>query len=310
MVTQRRATADAAPPDPAPGFLAVAPATLRVAEALQRAAATDVRVTLYGESGVGKSHAAACLHALSRRRRAAFSTVSVRDVRAVARLADERFLSSLAGGTLVLSGVDEIPPQLQAVLIGVIEEWCGGGERGEAPIRLVCTGQQALFPLMESGRIRPDLHYLLDVFPLAIPPLRERTEEIPLFVDHFSRRHREAGGKTPAVPQGFLKAANFYPWPGNLRELESVVLAALPNRPNSGWRFPRTLPLRGGEPKLLTFSQAKREFEQSYVRRLLAITGGNVSRAAGLAGKARKDFYALMARNHIDPMRFRPGTEK
>ena len=148
---------------------------------------------------------------------------------------------------------------------------------------------------------------MLDVFPVALPPLRERVEEIPTYLDHFALRHG-AGRRLPPVPEEFLVSALAYPWPGNLRELENVVQSALPERAGHPWRFPLALPRRGGEAEPLPFSQAKRDFEQAYVHRLLILTEGNVTRAAELAGKARKDFYALMARNQVDPGEFRRGA--
>ncbi|GAB4263527.1 MAG: hypothetical protein Kow0092_14530 [Deferrisomatales bacterium] len=293
---------------PAPVFLAQAPAMLRVAEALERAAATDVRVVLYGEPGVGKSLAARRIHALSARRTGPFARLSVRDGRAVERLSEGEFLRGLEGGTLVLEGIDEAPPEVQAVLVGVVEEWAGAEEAGERFVRVVSTGERDLLGQVERGAFRRDLYYMIDVFPLLLPPLRERAEEIPLFLDHFFRRHAP-DQEAPPVPRSFLDEAFAYGWPGNLRELENLVVASLPAGGGRQWRFPKTLPRWGGEPRVLSFAEAKREFERAYVRRLLLLTGGNVTRAAGLAGKARKDFYALMARNEVDPAEFRHGVK-
>jgi two-component system response regulator GlrR len=173
----------------------------------------------------------------------------------------------------------------------------------------VATGARDLLVGVEQGWFRKDLYYLLDVFPIALPPLRERVEELPTYLEHFSRRHAP-GRRLPAVPDAFVAEALAYPWPGNLRELENLVVSALPRGDGDPWRFPTALPRRGGEPAPLAFSQAKRDFEQAYVHRLLILTEGNVTRAAELAGKARKDFYALMARNRVDPGQFRRGVSE
>ncbi len=290
-----------------PSFLAAAPATTRVAEALQRAAATDVRVVLYGEPGVGKSQAYRRLHALSRRRQGPLGRVSARNVRATDKLSLPDFLPSLVGGTLVLEGVDEAPAEVQSLLVGILEEWGMPEETSEAPVRIVATGQRDLLDLVEEGLFRKDLYYLLDVFPLAIPPLRQRPEEIPLFFEHFCSSYAP-DREPPKDAESFLVEAVAYSWPGNLRELENVVRASIPLYPEDPWALPTALPRRGGQSDLLPFAQAKREFEQSYVRRILTVTGGNVTRAAEITGKARKDFYALMARNNIDPAQFRTLT--
>jgi two-component system response regulator GlrR len=293
---------------PAARFLAGTAVTTRVTEALERVSATDARVVLYGEPGVGKTHAARYLHSLSLHRSHPIATVSVREKRALHKLSDPGFFASIAGGTLVLQGVDEAPAEVQALLVGLIEEMDAPQDGDRAPARVFSTGQRDLLEGVEAGTFRKDLYYLLDVFPLVLPPLRERTEEIPLFLEHFFRKHAR-GLELPPVPEGFLAEAMVYSWPGNLRELENLVVASLPARPGAPWGLPRVLPRRGGGSVGLPFYEAKRDFEQTYVRRLLVITFGNVTRAAELAGKARKDFYALMARNDIDPESFRsrPG---
>jgi two-component system response regulator GlrR len=290
-------------------FLAQAPATIRVAEALERVSVTDARVILYGEPGVGKTHAALCLHSLSPRRSRPIVRVSVRENRALDKLSDPAFFTSLTGGTLLFEGVDEAPAEVQALLVGVIEEMDTPEDGGEAPIRIVSTGQRDLLDGVEARTFRKDLYYLVDVFPLAIPPLRARIEEIPMFLEHFSRKHVR-GFEPPPVPDSFLTEAMEYSWPGNLRELENLIMASVPSRLGEPWSLPSVLPRRGGSGAALPFCDAKRDFEQAYVRRLLVLTSGNVTRAADLAGKARKDFYALMARNHIDPGSFRSRLRK
>jgi two-component system response regulator GlrR len=286
-------------------FLCGSPAMLRVLEALDRVSATDARVILYGEPGVGKTHAARRLHASSARRSRPMARLSARDLRALDRLLDRAFLNELAGATLLLEGVDEAPAEVQSVLVGLIEEWDLPEESKELPVRILSTAEKDLFGCVEAGAFRRDLCYLLDVFPLAIPALRERAEEIPLFLEHFFRKHsRDAS--PPPVPEEFLAEALGYAWPGNLRELENVVVGALPAHAGGSWTFPRVLPRRGSFSGALAFCDAKREFERGYIRRILTLTGGNVSRAALIAEKARKDFYALMARNQVDPAEFRP----
>jgi two-component system response regulator GlrR len=280
----------------------------RVNGALERAAATDVRVVLYGEPGAGKSSAVALLHRLSPRREGLLRHLSLRDPGAPELLASSGYRDELQGGTLVLEGVDAASPETQAVLLGVLETWPAAEDGGEALVRVLATSEGDLAEAVAGGSFRTDLFYLLEVFPVCLPPLRQRAEEIPELVAEFARRAGRDPAALPALPGAFLEQAMGYEWPGNLRELGGLVTRALPPEDGHAWRFPPLLHPGLGAPGLPPFHTAKREFEQSYVSRLLRLTGGNVTRAAELAGKARKDFYALMARNRVDPARFRPGA--
>lgn len=289
-------------------FLSGAGVMAAVTAKLKRAAATDVRVVLYGEPGVGKSFAGKFLHRLSPRRDRPLEHLAVNTAEAAARLAAAASGGSLQGGTLLLEGVDEAPPEIQSELVGLLEEWSAAEERGEAPVRVIATCQDDLGSCVEAARFRTDLFYLLEVFPVSLPPLRRRAEDIPALIGEFARRRGMAPDTLPKLPSSFLEQALVYQWPGNLRELGNVVERALPSAGRSGWNFPLLLDSRPGGVYLPPFHEAKREFEKSYVNRMLLVTGGNVSRAAELAGKARKDFYALMARNSVDPASFREGS--
>lgn len=278
-----------------------------VAAALQQAAGTDVRVVLYGEPGTGKSFAAATLHRLSRRQSEPLKHVSVRGQRAVERLSAPAVRAAKAG-TLVLEGVHEASSETQAMLAGLLEEWSAAEERGESAVRVVATTETSLAAATDAGRFRTDLFYLLAVLPVSLPPLRRRGAEIPALVVEFARRAGADPETLPAVPITFLERALSYSWPGNLRELAGLVQRALPRSGGAEWHFPPLLNPVVTEALVPPFHTAKREFEQSYVQRLLLLTQGNVSRAAELAGKARKDFYALLSRTRVDPALFRAGA--
>ncbi|MDW7711419.1 MAG: sigma 54-interacting transcriptional regulator [Deferrisomatales bacterium] len=285
-------------------FFAQAPAMVRVLEVLRRISATDVRLVLYGEAGVGRSHAATVLHAASPRAGKPLVRVHLRRPGVAEQLSGKGLLASLEGGTLVLEEVDQASAEVQALLVGLVEEWDACEEEAEAVVRIVSTAQRDLLAGVEGGWFRRDLYYLLEVFPLAVPPLRERLEEVPAHWEHFARRHAP-DRRLPPVPEAFMAQALGYSWPGNLRELESLVVAALPSRDGGPWELPATLPRRGSQAHPVTFAQAKREFERAYVQTLLLLTEGNVTQAAEYSGKARKDFYTLMARSRVDPAAFR-----
>ncbi len=187
-----------------PVFVADTPVMKQVREALERAAETDVRTILYGEVGVGKSHAARYLHATSLRKRGPLVGLDLRDRRVCAVLADADLLDAAAGGTLVLRAVDDASSEVQGLLVGLIEAW-SASEDGEAPVRVVATGRRDLLRGVEEGWFRKDLYYLLDVFPVVIPPLRERVEEISALLEHFFGKHG-TDRKPPRVPDAFLAA--------------------------------------------------------------------------------------------------------
>jgi DNA-binding NtrC family response regulator len=285
-------------------YVAAAHVSVRVKEALDKAARADVRVVLYGEPGTGKAHAARHLHSRSARRDGRFERLVVRDVRALARLSDPSFSPALQNGTVLLERVDEAPPDVQAFLAAALEEWASVQEETSGAVRVIASATKDLSSLTEAGLFRRDLYYLLEVFPLALPPLRERPEEIFAFLRHF--HHKYAPGRlVPPLPGEFVRVALGYPWPGNLKELENLVAASVAATGGETWELPKRLPRRGPLPDPLTFQAARREFEAGYVRRLLLLTSGNVTQAAELAGKARKDFYALLSRNGVEPAEFR-----
>ncbi len=291
-------------PSGMPEPVAVCPAMREVREALTRAAPTDVAVLLYGETGVGKTLWATYLHAMSPRAAGPLAFVCVRTPEGLRALEAPEGLDAWRGGTVVLEGLDEAPPEAQTRILGVVEAWGAAPEGGTAPIRFLATACRDLHTLALEGRFRRDLLYWVGMFPVRIPPLRERYEDLPALVGHLFARHAPRM-RFPGVPSAFLRAAAAYAWPGNVRELEAVVRAHLPARPDGPWRLPERLPHRGLGQGVEPFAEAKRRFEREYVIRLLALTGGNVSQAARLAGKARKDFYTLMARSRVDPEPFR-----
>jgi two-component system response regulator GlrR len=274
-----------------------------VREALTKAAAVDVRIVLCGETGTGRLHAARYVHALGAVPGAPFVRLAVHDPRTLERLSDPRLGEAVAGGTVVLEAADEASPEMQGYLTAAVEAWTGSGEEGSHPARVVATTCRDLLGLVENGLFRKDLHYLLDVFPIAFPPLRHRLEEVPAYLEHFHRQ-MAPGKRVPPLTSKFLEVAFAHTWPGNLRELANLVASSVTRTGGHEWALPRIHPRRDAL-EFPSFQQAKREFEAGYVRRVLLLTGGNVSRAADLAEKARKDFYALLSRNGIEPGEFR-----
>ena len=137
-----------------------------------------------------------------------------------------------SGGTIFLDEIGELPLELQAKLLRVLQE--GEVERvgGESPIqvdvRLVAATNRNLAQAVEAGEFRSDLYYRLNVFPVEIPPLRERDEDVPLLVRHFvEKMSAKLGREVESVPKTVMDALRAYPWPGNVREMQNVIERAV-----------------------------------------------------------------------------------
>jgi two-component system response regulator AtoC len=225
-------------------FLAASPQMLKIRQQILQIAPVDVPVFISGESGVGKEVVARMVHLRSTRRHQPFVKVNC------AALPGELLESELFGyeqgaftgavrskpgkfelankGTIFLDEIAEMSPHLQAKLLHVLQDGqysrLGGRSIIHVDVRVLAATNMEVKEAMRSGRFREDLYYRLNVLSLHIPPLRERTEEIPLLFRHFLVKYSEKFQKQPAEPSSHvLEATLRYPWPGNLRELENFV---------------------------------------------------------------------------------------
>ena len=217
---------------------------VRIRQQILQIAPVDVPVFIYGESGVGKEVVARMIHMRSSRRNLPFVKVNC------AALPGELLESELFGfeqgaftgavrskpgkfemankGTIFLDEIAEMSPHLQAKLLHVLQDHqysrLGGRHLVEVDVRVLAATNVEIQEAMRSGRLREDLYYRLNVLSINVPPLRERTTEIPLLFRHFLTRYAEKFQKEPPTPSDHLmEAAMRYPWPGNLRELENFV---------------------------------------------------------------------------------------
>ncbi|MCU1338312.1 MAG: Sigma-54 dependent transcriptional regulator (Modular protein), partial [Bryobacterales bacterium] len=136
------------------------------------------------------------------------------------------------GGTLFLDEIGDIPLELQAKLLRVLQEQeferLGSTHTHRVNVRVVAATNQDLSRLVAEKRFRMDLYYRLDVFPIALPPLRHRLEDIPMLVAHFVHRYAQAMAKQiDRIPADAVEALVHYPWPGNIRELQNVIERAV-----------------------------------------------------------------------------------
>ena len=230
------------------GLIGKSPAMHRVVERLARVAATDATVLVTGETGTGKELVARAIHAASPRARRPFVRVNCGAL-AEGLVASELFghergsftgaverrkgrFELASGGTIFLDEVGELPPALQVALLRVLQEGeferVGGTETLKTDVRVVAATNRSLDEAVREGRFRSDLLFRLNVFPIAMPPLRERKDDIPSIADHYARQYaRKLEKRIRGVSPSAMEALLAYPWPGNIRELQNVVERAV-----------------------------------------------------------------------------------
>jgi formate hydrogenlyase transcriptional activator len=220
----------------------------RVLSQIEQVAPTDAPVLLLGETGTGKDLVARALHDRSRRRERPLITVNCAALPA-ALIESELFgyergaftgaLQRSIGrfeladqATLFLDEIGELPPEVQAKLLRVVQngefERLGSARTLRTNVRIIAATHRDLRREAEAGRFRSDLYYRLSVFPVSLPRLRDRPEDIPLLVWHFvARKQAPLGRSIKRIPDRLMRALCAYTWPGNVRELENVIERAL-----------------------------------------------------------------------------------
>lgn len=220
----------------------------RVLVLIAKVAPTDSTVLITGETGTGKELVARAIHKRSQRAARAFVSVNCAVI-PPALVAAELFGSEKGaytgatqrrlgrfevadGGTLFLDEVGDLPAETQVALLRVLQERVfervGGGQTIAANVRVLAATNRDLHRAVEVGSFRQDLFYRLNVFPIDVPPLRERTDDIPLLVDYLTQRYAsKAGKKIRTVKKKTMELLKAYDWPGNIRELQNVIERAV-----------------------------------------------------------------------------------
>jgi DNA-binding NtrC family response regulator len=218
----------------------------RIYEQISRVAGTSVSVFITGESGTGKEVVAQTVHDLSRRRKRPFLAVNCGAISPQlieseifghekgsftgAERQHQGFFERASGGTLFLDEITEMPLELQVKLLRVIETGrfmrVGSTTAIETDVRIVAATNRLPYQAVSSGKLREDLLYRLNIFPIALPPLRERVADIPLLANHFLAAICEQEGAVRHFTPAAMSSLLAYPWPGNVRELRNVVQRA------------------------------------------------------------------------------------
>jgi formate hydrogenlyase transcriptional activator len=260
------------------------PALASVLEKLEMVSSTDSTVLIHGETGTGKELVARAVHNLSPRSDRPFLKLNCAaipfDLLESELFGHERgaFTGAVAQklgrfeladkGTMFLDEVGDIPLGLQPKLLRVLQEReierLGSTRTSRVDVRLVAATNRDLAGMVEKNEFREDLYYRLNVFPIHVPPLRERSEDIPLLVRHFVRHFSRRMGKTiETIPAETVDALTRYRWPGNIRELQNLIERAVILSSGPVLEFPlldlkiRTIPPQNGG-KHQTLEQAER----------------------------------------------------
>lgn len=293
-----------------------APLRLVISQA-QQVAATNSTVLLLGETGTGKELLAQHLHRIGRRSTKPFVTLNIAAIPstlleselfgrekgaytgALTRQAGRFELAD--GGTLFLDEIGEMPLETQAKLLRVLQEGeferLGSSRTLRVNVQLIAATNRVLPELVREGKFRQDLYYRLNIFPITLPPLRERPEDIPLLIAAFVREFSDKMGKrVERVRKSDLEALQNYSWPGNVRELRNVIERSMIMA--DGPALHLVLPEADSVPGLRG-SRLLRDVERLHVEEVIKSTGGRIygpRGAAQILGVKPTTLYALMDR--------------
>jgi formate hydrogenlyase transcriptional activator len=293
-----------------------------VLKQVETVAPTDSTVLIYGETGTGKELLARAIHDLSSRRQGTFVKLNCAAI-PTGLLESEMFghekgaftgaIAQRIGrfelahrGSMFLDEVGEIPLELQTKLLRVLQEReferLGSSRTIRTDARLIAATNRDLGTLVEERQFRADLYYRLNVFPITVPPLRERRDDVPLLVRYFVQQYaRRMNKRITSIPADAMQALTRYHWPGNIRELQNFIERAVIVSPGSALQAPvRELKgLKGPSAGAVTLADA----ESEAILRALREAGGRVGGAQGAAAKLgmkRTTLQAKMRKLGID----------
>lgn len=292
---------------------------------IEKIAGTDSTILVTGESGTGKELAARAIHTLSPRQENQFVSINCGALPEnlleselfghvegafTGAVADKKGMFEVAQkGTLFLDEVGEMAPWTQVKLLRTLQDKkirrVGGTKEIAVDARIIAATNQDLKKKIEEGKFREDLFYRLNVISFEMPPLRERKEDLPLFVNHFLKKYSmEIGKSMKRIAPDVMKLFESYPWPGNIRELENVIerTVAIEDR--------ETITLDSLPDELLTARKREEtdllfqknfcltsfldEAAQSYIKQARLLSGGNLKKTASLLGISYRNLRYLI----------------
>jgi two-component system response regulator HydG len=312
----------------------------RAFELARKAAEADTTVLLTGESGTGKELFARAIHQASSRRPRRFVAINcgampkelieselfghVRGAFSGATRDKRGLFMEASGGTLFLDEITELDPDLQVKINRAIQEKevRRVGDTVDIPVdvRIIASTNRNLKEAMEQARFREDLYYRLNVFPLRLPPLRERVSDVPTLTEHFLRQFAgERAGEYEIEPAA-MELLMAYPWPGNVRELQNAIERAVvlcegrsitrslfPFLETEGSRLPVELATIAQLPYRDAMERITEGCQRQYLIEVLKRCDGNVTRAAQQAGIERESFHRLLRKCDVQAGDIRRG---
>src|SRR6266852_4060860 len=282
------------------------PALQSVLAQVAKVARTDATVLILGETGTGKELVARAVHKRSRRASGAFIRVNCAAI-PPSLVASELFghekgaftgavqrrlgrFEAADGGTIFLYEVGDLPLETQIALLRVLQEReferVGGAEMLRCDVRVVAATNRDLHSAIAAGSFRSDLFYRLNVFPIELPPLRERKEDIPILVNYFVNRYAQrAGKKIDTIRKSSIEALQEYSWPGNVRELQNVIERSLIVVDTNEFSVDKNWLSHEFQSSRRVGPASRISTEQEKIEAALAQTKGKVSGAHGAAAK-------------------------
>jgi two-component system, NtrC family, response regulator AtoC len=301
-------------------LLGASPAMQTLYEMLNRVAPTEASVLLIGESGTGKDLGAQTIHLLSRRSKSAFLPLNCGAVSPTlieselfghesgsftgAERRHKGYFERAHKGTLFLDEITEMPIELQVKLLRVLETGSvmriGGDTPVDVDVRVVAATNRDPFKAVQDGKMREDLLYRLQVFPIHLPPLRERGDDITLLADYFLAQLNERQGTAKEWTEDALGRLRAYAWPGNVRELKNVVHRAyiMADDEIAAHCLPREVSEASPRGLNVAVGSSIEDVKRRLIAATLAATGGDKRKTAALLGISLKTLY-----NHLNSAR-------
>jgi formate hydrogenlyase transcriptional activator len=300
-------------------IIGASPAFKEVVRQVEVVAPTNATVLLQGETGTGKELLARAVHHQSFRSDHPFITVNCAAMPSglleselfghergafTGALAQKLGRFELAHqGTLFLDEIGDLPLDLQPKLLRVLQEQeverLGSTRTRRVDVRVLAATNRELAQMVDAGQFRADLYYRLHVFPITVPPLRQRSEDIPLLVRHFVRHYaRQLGRRLDTIPAEAMAALTHYHWPGNVRELQNIIERAVILSPGPVLRLaldelPQSRPAPGSPAGARTLEEVEREHILRVLQDAKGVIGGPHGAAARLGLRRTTLLYRL-----------------